>query len=60
MSTLLDRCRAGTARLQDELLRRIRYIESGIRLNVPAGEIEALHAQLAEDEFLVEQDAPLR
>jgi hypothetical protein len=60
MYTLLDRCRVNTARLQDELRRQIQFIESGIRLNVPAGEIAALKAQLSEHESLVEQYAHLR
>jgi len=42
--TLLDRCRAETARLQEELRRRIRFIEAGIRINTPAGAIEHLRA----------------
>jgi hypothetical protein len=60
MYMLLDRCRANTARLQDELRRQIQFIESGIRLNVPAGELEAVRAQLAEHESLVEQYAHLQ
>lgn len=55
--TLLDRCRAETARLQEELRRRTRFIEAGIRINTPAGAIEHLRAKLSELNALEERYA---
>jgi len=55
--TLLDRCRAETARLQEELRRRIRFIEAGIRINTHAGAIEHLRAKLSELNALEERYA---
>jgi hypothetical protein len=59
MHTLIDLCRANTAHLQAELRRQIQFIESGDRLNVSAGDIDRLRAQLAEHDALVEQYAHL-
>ena len=59
MTILLERCLANTVCLQQELRGQIEFIESGIEINVPAGEIDELKTKLAELDALIEQYAPL-
>lgn len=59
MNVLFERCLANTARLQQELRGQIEFIESGIEINVPAGEMDELKTKLAELDALIKQYAPL-
>lgn len=59
METLVDVARANTARLQEELQREIEAVESGIRTDVSASELNELRAKLAAHEALLKQYAHL-